>query len=262
MPVIETRSAAIHYETEGDGPPALLIAGLASDVASWTPVRAALSARFRLVMPDNRGAGRTRATAGLRDLSVTTMAEDVIQLADHLGLAGCLVVGHSMGAAIAVEVALRRPALVGALVLAGAGERSARTDAVVTSLAALHARLDAADWHRLLFPWLFAPAFFADPAMVDAAVAASVAYPHRPTSAMFAAQVAAVTRHAGPVATPAQRTLVLAGAEDILFPPESCRAFAARFAAARLEIVDGAAHSLFWDRPEAAARAVTDFAAA
>lgn len=262
MPTFETPDAEIHYEIDGAGPPALLISGLASDVASWTPVRAALAARFRLVMPDNRGAGRTRAKAGLAGLTVGAMAEDIVQLTDHLGLEACLVLGHSMGAAIAVEAALRRPALAARLVLAGAGRANPRADAAVASLAALHARLGGgADWYRALFPWLFKPAFFADPAMTEAAVAASLAYPFSPTTEMFAAQAAAVRAYQGPAGAPRQPALVLAGAEDLLFTPKDCRAFADALPNARYEEIDGAAHSLFWDEPAEAAQAVLRFAA-
>ncbi len=263
MPVLETQDAEIYYETDGAGPPALLIAGLASDVASWTPVRAALAAHFSLIMPDNRGAGRTRAKAGLAGLSVESMAGDIIQLADHLGLKGCLILGHSMGAAIAVEAALRRPRLAARLALAGAGLSNPRADAAVASLAALHARLGGgADWYRALFPWLFKPAFFADPAMIEAAVAASLAYPYSSTTEMFAAQAAAVLAYETPLHLPSDPVLVLAGAEDILFTPKDCRAFAARFPNARYEEIVGAAHSLFWDDPGAATDALIRFAAA
>lgn len=261
MPVFDANDAEIYYEVDGDGPPLILIAGLASDVASWLPVRAALAAHFRLIMPDNRGAGRTRAKRGLEGLTIGAMAGDIVQLTDSMKLEGCAVVGHSMGAAIAVEATLRRPALARKLVLAGAGEPNPRASAVVSSLAAFHARTNGdADWLRAFFPWLFAPAFLENPAVVEAAVAASLAYPHRPTTEMFVAQVAAARAHVPSGERPAAEMLVLSGEDDLLFPPAACRAFANRFGAGHTEIA-GAAHSLFWDRPEAAAAAVIGFCA-
>lgn len=262
MPVFEAKDAEIYYEVEGEGPPLVLIAGLASDVASWLPVRATLAAHFQLIMPDNRGAGRTRAKRGLQSLTVDAMADDIVQLTDFLKLESCAVVGHSMGAAIAVEATLKRPALARNLVLAGAGEPNPRANAVVSSLAALHARTGGdADWLRAFFPWLFAPSFFEHPTVVEAAVAASIAYPHRPTTEMFAAQVAAALAHRPSGEKPAADVLVLSGEDDLLFPPATCRTFADRFGAGRKELA-GAAHSLFWDRPEAAAAAVIRFCAA
>lgn len=58
MPEFESSGATVHYEIAGDGPPLLLIAGTASDSASWGPLPPFLPGR-RLIMPDNRGTGRT-----------------------------------------------------------------------------------------------------------------------------------------------------------------------------------------------------------
>ena len=259
MPLLKTADADIWYETEGRGPAMLLIAGLASDIASWTPVRAALAERFTIVMADNRGAGRTRAHAGLAGLTVDDMVGDIVQLADHLDLKECLFIGHSMGAAIAAEAARRRPQRCRKLVLAAAAAPNARADAAVRSLAEIHG---GAEFYRALFPWLFAPSFFSNETIMDAAVAASLAYPHSPTSDMFTAQVEAVLAHKGHGAHPEQAALVLAGADDILFTPDECRAAAARMPRARFQAVDGAAHSLFWDQPAAATEAIFRFAAA
>lgn len=262
MPYFESHDSQIWFEMDGSGPPLLLIAGLASDIASWTPVRAALATQFTLIMPDNRGAGRTRAKSGLAGLSIEAMAGDIVELADHLDLNDCLAIGHSMGAAIAAGAACRRPARIRKLVLAAAAAPNGRADAAVRSLAELHARFHGGpEFYRALFPWLFTPAFLADQGMLEAAVAASVAYPHSPTTEMFTAQVEAVLRHRAPAA-PRQPTLILAGALDILFTPEDCRAAAATSPSARYEEIPGAAHSLFWDQPAAAIEKILKFAAA
>lgn len=262
MPYLETPTAEIWYEIDGAGPPMLLIAGLASDVASWTPVRGALAERFTLIMPDNRGAGRTRAKRGLRGLSIDDMANDIAALTDHLAIETCVVVGHSMGAAIAVEAALQRPLQFRKLVLAGAAAPNPRASAAVRSLAEIHARFGgSAEFYRALFPWLFAPAFFTNANMVEAAVAASLAYPYSPTTEMFAAQVEAVLRSTRADAPLNAETLVLAGEMDILFTPNDCRAFAARFPNADFQEIAGAAHSMFWDKPTETAGAIVRFAA-
>ncbi|HYT96285.1 MAG TPA: alpha/beta fold hydrolase, partial [Casimicrobiaceae bacterium] len=52
-------ASSLYYECVGDGPPLLLIAGLASDSLSWQPIVADLAAHYRVIAVDNRGAGRT-----------------------------------------------------------------------------------------------------------------------------------------------------------------------------------------------------------
>ena len=54
-------------------------------------------------------------------------------------------------------------------------------------------------------------------------------------------------------------TLVLAGAEDLLFTPGECREFAARLPDATLEIIEGAAHSIHMEQPQAFVRSVLGF---
>ncbi|MHA7873204.1 MAG: alpha/beta fold hydrolase, partial [Hyphococcus sp.] len=84
MPDISVNGITLHYETAGSGPPLLLIAGFASDCASWAPVAPLLAKRFTLIMPDNRGCGRTR-THG-RKVAIDAMADDCAALLDHLSI--------------------------------------------------------------------------------------------------------------------------------------------------------------------------------
>ena len=61
MPQFEHDRASIHYEVVGEGKPLLLIAGTASDGASWGPLLPLLPGR-RLILIDNRASGRTKVT--------------------------------------------------------------------------------------------------------------------------------------------------------------------------------------------------------
>ena len=59
MPQFENNRASVHYEIMGEGRPLLLIAGTASDGASWGPLLPLLGGR-QLILIDNRGSGRTK----------------------------------------------------------------------------------------------------------------------------------------------------------------------------------------------------------
>ena len=69
----------------------------------------------RSILIDPLGAGRSDPVRGL---SIIEHADAVVQVLDHLGCSDCTVVGYSMGGAIAAEVTVRRPDLVGHLILA------------------------------------------------------------------------------------------------------------------------------------------------
>lgn len=115
MPIAQVGRYEINYVEKGDGPPVLLIHGLAGDVSAWTPQIDALSSRYRVVAFDNRGAGKSSQVD--EPVSTADLAADTIALIEQLGLAGAHVVGRSMGGAIAQIVALERPDLVRSLVL-------------------------------------------------------------------------------------------------------------------------------------------------
>jgi pimeloyl-ACP methyl ester carboxylesterase len=261
MPTVGLNGIEIYHELHGAGPPLLLIAGLASDSQSWLPVRDALAARFRLVLPDNRGCGRT--TPQHAPISVPQMADDCAALLDALGIARAHLLGHSMGGMIALELAARHPARVDRLVLAGTGEVSARTATVMGDLAtAREAGMPQEMWFRLLFPWLFRPTFFEHSATVAEAARLSAAYPYPQSDAAFRAQFEASRAyrgHARAAAAVRAPTLVLNAALDLLMAPGDAERTFADIAQRRSAVVQGAGHSMHWDRPDDFVRKVVAF---
>ncbi len=250
MPTLTTNDADIHYEVTGDGPPLMLIAGLASDSASWGPVAPLLSKHFMLIMPDNRGAGRTKSSA---PLSIDMMAADYAGLLDHLEIERTHMLGHSMGGIIAMTLAANAPDRINKLVLAASCARTpARAISVIDNLLML--REGGANqelWLRSFFHWLFKPEFFENKNAVDAAIALSMAYPYAQGVADMRQQVDALRGYdasALPAALKAE-TLLLTGERDLMFSPEEIKAAFAAAPAARLHILAGAAHSLHWDSP-------------
>lgn len=262
MPRFQSNNADIHYEVMGDGPPLMLIAGLASDNASWGPVSPILSRRFTLIMPDNRGAGRTKTSA---PLSIGAMAEDCAALLDHLEIDRAHVLGHSMGGVIALTLAAKSPGRIGKLVLAAScATTPARAISVIDNLLLLREG-GASDelWLRSFFHWLFKPQFFEKKNAVDAAIALSMAYPYAQSVENMRRQVDAL-RNYDASALPARlrtETLLLAGEKDLMFSPDEIEAAFAAAPAARLQILPDAAHSLHWDNPGGFAESVIAFLA-
>ncbi len=115
MPIARIGHYDIHYVEQGEGTPIVLIHGLAGDLSAWKPQIESLSARYRVIAFDNRGAGRSTQV----DEPITTadLAGDTIGLMEHLGVSAAHIVGRSMGGAIAQIIALERPDLVRSLVL-------------------------------------------------------------------------------------------------------------------------------------------------
>jgi 3-oxoadipate enol-lactonase len=121
-PAVRTLSrggANIAYEVRGpaDGPAVVLLHNIFCDRRVFDQVAPALPG-LRTVAIDFRGHGQS--TLGATDYTVVDLVADVIAVLDREGIAQAVVVGLSLGATVALELALAHPARVERLVLMGA----------------------------------------------------------------------------------------------------------------------------------------------
>jgi 3-oxoadipate enol-lactonase len=117
MPFVELDDILAHYEEEGEGPPVLLLHNYFGTLGSWDAQRKVLGERYRLVVTDARGHGRTTHPGGR--LRLTDFAEDTAQLVRSLGIAPVHVVGSSLGAQVGLHLAREHPRLVRTLSAVG-----------------------------------------------------------------------------------------------------------------------------------------------
>ncbi|MGW7416831.1 alpha/beta fold hydrolase, partial [Streptomyces sp. NPDC054863] len=106
----------IAYRTWGDpaAPPVVLLHGRSSDSTGWTDVAQALAATRRVYAPDSRGHGLSDWPGGY---GYGQLIQDVRDFLHALGLDRVALVGHSMGGAVALQVAAAEPDRVGRLLL-------------------------------------------------------------------------------------------------------------------------------------------------
>ncbi len=113
MATLDVPGGRLRYQVIGAGVPVVLVHGLALDLRMWDDQVSALADVATVIRYDVRGFGES-----IRDETTEyTHADDLWRLVDHLGLNSVVLVGLSMGGAIAVEAALAAPARVMSLVL-------------------------------------------------------------------------------------------------------------------------------------------------
>lgn len=231
----------MYYELRGQGEPLVMIMGLSATADWWDPpVVDELAKSFRLLMFDNRDAGRT---TGLDcAYSIRDMADDTAGLMDHVGIKRAHVMGLSMGGMIAQEFVLSYPERVDRLILGCTtpGRRGVQpppevmagmmTPDVDVLMAALPAVLYTPEWVE------------AHPVELKAAMPRLTAHP--PTIEGFRRQLQAIVGfdtldRLGAINAP---TLVLHGDRDILVPPENGCTLADRIAGAGMVTFPGCAH--------------------
>ncbi|GAB4069063.1 alpha/beta fold hydrolase [Ancylobacter sonchi] len=118
MPLITTSDGCrVHYDVRGSGPTVVLIPGLGGDGRFWEPVAAQLEARFRLILVDHRGAGRSDRPDG--PYTIERIGRDVLEIMDGEGCARAHLLGHSTGGTVVQTLALDAAERTGRIVISG-----------------------------------------------------------------------------------------------------------------------------------------------
>ena len=250
----------LHHTVRGHaGPPIVLLHGLGSSSADWPEQHAVLESRYRVVAVDLPGHGGSPLPPG--PLTIERMAADVAALLARLDAGKAHVLGLSLGACVAMRLALAAPGRVRSLTLVNAFARVqptgpadvARLTLRLVLLATAPMDTVAAHVARRLFPWPEQRALY------ESAVRSLAATPRR---AYFAAMGALARFDArGQVAAIRQPTLIIAGDRDTSVPLAAKLALKAAIPRARLVVVPASGHATPHDQPEVFNRALLEFLA-
>jgi len=144
MPNIAIDGQDLHYLDRGTGFPVLFGGSYLWDAAMWAPQVEGLSTRYRCIVPELWGHGKSGAIPEV-PYSLSKLAGDMRGLVDALGLEQFAIVGLSAGGMWGIEMALDCPARVKALVLmdTAAGEEPAATKALYFGMLDLMERVGA-----------------------------------------------------------------------------------------------------------------------
>ena len=114
---VEVEGARLHYVERGQGRPIVLIHGLACDLHTLTYALAGrLAGDFRVIAVDRPGAGYSILTKGAA-ASLHGQAAILGRFLRAVDAEGALLVGHSLGGALSLTLAVQEPDLVGGLAL-------------------------------------------------------------------------------------------------------------------------------------------------
>jgi pimeloyl-ACP methyl ester carboxylesterase len=233
----------------GAGPPLILVHGAGGSAALWQPQLEGLADVARVVAPDLPGHGPDGGRGGP---SIAWYADWLAAFVEALGPGGVVLVGHSMGGAIAQAFALARPERLAGLVLVAT---AARLQVLVRIVDLLRAR------PREGLSLIRDLSFAADTPAERVAVVDRVLREVPPLVTLgdyLACDRFDVREQLAAIRTP---TLVVTGAEDRLTPPSLGRALAGAMAAARLVEVPGAAHFPQLEQPARVNAAIREFLA-
>ncbi len=250
MPYLTVAGMKAHYlhrqPVPEEGPPLLFLHGAGGSHQHWLYQVRDLprSATYALDLP---GHGRSEGTG--YD-TIQAYGDWLVAFLETLGLERAVLVGHSMGGGIALDVALRYPHRVAGLGLVATGARLRVAPALLDGI-----QHDPKAAVQLICDWAYGPE--APPEMVRlgrrqmSAISPQVLY-----GDLVACDAFDVMGRLGEIAVPA---LILCGTQDRLTPPRYSAYLRDQIAGATLHLVEGAGHMVMVEKPEAVARAIADF---
>jgi 3-oxoadipate enol-lactonase len=240
----------------GHGPPLFLFHSLLSDGASFDAVAGELSRSFHVIVPELPGFGRSQPVPGELSDIADRMAEAV---KDASGGQAPIVLGNGYGGFVALQMAIRHPALAARLVFADCGAafseegRQAFRNMAATSKAKGLAAITDVAMRRL-----FAPQFQAQHPDLMADRRAAFLRTDEEVFRAACAQLAGLDLR-GELSKVKVPALVVVGEHDEATPPAMSHELAAGLPDARLKIIPGCAHVPQLQAPRLFLEAISDF---
>ncbi|MGW5678423.1 alpha/beta fold hydrolase [Streptomyces sp. NPDC003860] len=263
MPVIAVNGIRLCYDDVGSGDPVVMIQGTGGSRTAWQlhQVPALTAVGFRVITFDSRGVPPTSECP--EGFTLQDMVDDVAGLIERLDLAPCRVVGTSLGAFVAQELALTRAELVSQVVLMAT---RGRTDAVRAALARAEIELHDAG---VRIPDRYASVVRAltslsprtlddDAAMadwIDLFELTTAAWPGQRAQM----EVGRLDDRLAAYRDIRVRSQVIAFADDLLCPPHLGREVADAIPGAEYELIAGCGHYGYLEDPVTVNKAMVEF---
>ena len=243
------------YVELGDpaGPPLVLLHGFTDSSRSWSLVASHL-AKYRLLIPDQRGHGDT--TAPECCYSSTQLAYDMLLFLDALAIEKAGIAGHSMGSMAAIAFAADYPKRVSKVALLGSTALPpvSRGNWLWSNIEGLTFPID----RNSSFVHQWAPqATAVDPQFADAATSELLEIkPYVWRGVLRELTDVPVGRHAADVRAP---VLILSGGRDPFFPAEHHQSLLKAFPSSKAYVYPEYGHNFLWDDPADVGRRLSVF---
>ena len=247
----------IHRGVIGTGPPLLLLNGVMMSTESWAFQVPAFSSRYRCVLHDFRGQGRSDKPPGPYEMSMHV--DDMVSLLDELEIESAHLVGTSYGGEVAMMFAIAHPSRVRSLtVIASVSEVDEKMLRDVR-LWRDTARNAPETLYDVAAPAIYSAPFLT-PEWMDLGRRRMSGMPPDWFRALAdlcdAFTRLDITRDLHKITAP---TLVIAGANDTLKPPRFSEIIAREIPNAELRIIPGAGHAVFLEKAEEMNAMVLEF---
>ena len=237
----------MNVEACGSGTPIVFIHGAGGSTLLWLLQKVYFEKTNRVVLVDLPGHGKSD---GDSFNSIEVYAEAIKKVLEESGAAPAHIVGHSMGGAIAMHLAIAYPGLLKGLILIGTGAKLKVYPDILEG-----ALKDKEKTARMIIDTAFSPAM---PAALKEKVLAE--YLKNDARTIFNDFTACDSfNYMGSLGNITAPTLVMCGTEDLFTPEKYSRYLAENISGAALEIIEGAGHMVMIEKPDSVNTAIGKF---
>lgn len=246
-------------QEQGRGTPLILLHGFPLDHRMWQAQIDALSENYRFITPDLRGMGQSDVPVS--NMSIDNYADDILTLMDKMGIQKAALGGFSMGGYVAFALIRKAPKRFTALILANtrpeADGQEARRNRMNMAVS-LYDKGSAAARDAMLPKLLTELSKQEQPKLVDTL---STVMESMPAEGLVHACLAMAFREdavdlLSSISVP---TLVIAGEQDPIAPPDVMKKMADRITGASFHVIPAASHLTPMEKPEAFSALLDDF---
>ncbi len=252
MSFIQANKIKLYYETLGEGPALLLIAGLACDHSMWNEIKESFAKDFTVISFDNREIGQSEITS--KPFTIEDLAKDAAALLDALHISQANIVGHSMGASIAMSLALDHPKKVKKLALCCGASRFSEDvkDTFYHQVKLLESNTAIDVCLDNILPWLFSKDYLAQAGNIEKEKKRILENPFPQSLESYAAQVRALDKFdlSNQIYRIENKTLILAAEKDWIVPLEEEREMATQIENSKLVILPKVGHCAMLEAPD------------
>lgn len=248
MPISSGIYYFFHPSENRSKPPVILIHGAGGSHLFWPPEIRRLPGP-RVFVPDLPGHGKSE---GIGQQSIAGYTKNIVAFMDAIGISKAVVVGHSMGGAIALDLTLNHPERVMGLGLVGSGARLRVAPAFLENAGNASTIPQVAE---ALKEFAYSP--HTDPKLKDQASKRLIET--RPAvlhGDFLACDVFDVRERLSEIRVP---TLILVGSDDQMTPVSFSQYMADRIPDSQLQVIDAAGHMVMLERPRQVFQALSGF---
>ncbi|WKX75153.1 alpha/beta fold hydrolase [Zobellia laminariae] len=252
MSFVTVNGVQLYYEIRGEGKPLLLIMGITAASAVWEKHVSHWEKEYQCILFDNRGVGLSDKPEG--PYTTAQMADDSAALLDALSIPNAAIVGVSMGGAIALQMSIRHPEKVSAMVaMCPWASCDRKGEAIFRHITHIKAHLRPEQFASFMQLLIFDKPTFDDDAEFEGLLSgqkgAALEAIQQPLHGLEAQAEACITHDV--VAQLSQiklPTLVIGGKQDMFVPEWMVQEVSDGIPNSELHLYNNAGHAFHWEK--------------